>query len=331
MLSVLLLGCQRDQPAGRDGDDDVTSLDTSVETGVSADDTSETGRPPDTPPVSLTWQTVDVGIFMSCGIASDGTVRCWGVDDVCIDQAPHPPEVLSQLSVGGTAGCGLRPDGSLRCWCCTGVGSYPEICDEAPAGTFSRVEVGAFTACAQDAAGILHCWGADAAMGIPPVDPVGDFAMEAEYSVAVRLDGTVVKWGNENWGAGEKPPQDVVFVDISAGRRHACGLDVDGVVHCWGQDTFEEPWPPPPPGSFAQIETFNSATCVIDAFGTATCWWGADLVALEIWTQQMPALPFAQIGLGEWDGCGVTTAGEAYCWGGDPQEEPWLDVPGLNP
>ncbi len=46
---------------------------------------------------------------------------------------------------------------------------------------------------------------------------------------------------------------------------------------------------------------------------------------------QRPAVPFLQVGLGEWDGCGVTLTGEAYCWGGDPNEEPYLDVPLLNP
>ncbi|MBA2321780.1 MAG: hypothetical protein H0V89_11575 [Deltaproteobacteria bacterium] len=115
------------------------------------------------------------------------------------------------------------------------------------------------------------------------------------------------------------------------GNLHVCTLDVAGNGECWGFDGAGSSYPQPPPGTFVSIESYQGKTCVIDAAGLATCWWGGDDEAADVWPIPMPVVPYAQIGLGEPDGCGVSLTGEAYCWGGQIWVGPWLYPPDLNP
>jgi hypothetical protein len=206
------------------------------------------------------------------------------------------------------------------------------VCTDAPTVPgYTRVEVGAETACAQDASGILTCWGYPPVVGTPPAGSVLDYAIEANYNSAILPDGSLYNWGEGNLWGDDRPPEGVVFTDISVGRRHACGLDDQGNAHCWGDTINLTPFPPAPAGTYAQVATFNTVSCFIDLGGLVTCQSGIWEESFQTeWIDQIPALPFAQISLGEWIGCGVTTTGEAYCWGGDPSDLPWLDVPELH-
>jgi hypothetical protein len=118
---------------------------------------------------------------------------------------------------------------------------------------------------------------------------------------------------------------------LSIWRTHACGIDVDGNGRCWGDGFFTGDIGDAPAGAFAWIETYNQVSAFYDANGQPSFVYGVVDDGIELWASQVPADPVAKAGFGEWDGCGVTTSGEAYCWGGDPAEEPWLDVPRLNP
>ncbi|MBA2639025.1 MAG: hypothetical protein H0U77_03310 [Nocardioidaceae bacterium] len=334
MIIILLLACREpaEQTENGPGDDPTVTTDPTlpvpeaVDTAYGVDSAAETGDTGPEPP--LFWTYVDTDSIHSCGLVSDGSVRCWGIDE-CTNNTPRPWEQLTQISLGIGQGCGLRPDGTLLCWNCDHFDE--EVRRETPPGVFLRVEVGAGAACAQDAAGILTCWGVDFVVGTPPPGPVLDFALDANATAAVLPDGSIIAWGDAALWGDDSPPVGVVFSNISMGRRHACGLDTTGLAWCWGDSQNLSPFPPAPPGVWAQIETFNDASCVIDDLGTVSCWYGYPSVSFSLWESQRPAVPFAQLGLGEWDGCGVTLTGEAYCWGGDPSVETWLDVPDLNP
>ncbi|MBA2321466.1 MAG: hypothetical protein H0V89_09945 [Deltaproteobacteria bacterium] len=334
MITALLLACTcRDDPAVADvvGADTDVPEDT-VTTPLPEPEThsGDTGTTHETDTAAeLTWVSADIGYNLACGLVSDGTVRCWGTAE-CEAVTPRPDETFTAISVGGEAGCGLRPDGTVRCWCCDEVNTG-DICLEAPPGSFDRVLVGNHDACAQDSAGILTCWGGQPfdREGEQPVGPVIDFQVESTYAAALLPDGTVQAWGYDVlWQ--EEPPAGVAFTDLGLGRGHACGLDASGAAWCWGQDFFGRPFPDPPPGPWSAIEVYNQTTCVFDSGGLPTCFWSVDVALWEEWESQMIAVqPLVQIGLGEWNGCGVDAVGQAWCWGGDPAVEPCLRVPQL--
>jgi hypothetical protein len=235
-----------------------------------------------------------------------------------------------QVSVGVWAACGLHADGSVRCWCCDND-LYEEICAEAPPEPmFDRVEVGHAMACARDRdSGVLSCWGELEDPQDQPTDPVIDFAIESSYAVAVRADGSLQDWGYDDPWRGQLPPAGVRFVDVGAGRSHACGVDDQGRAYCWGEGFFGGPIGDAPYGTFSQVESFNQVSAFVSPDGDVSLVFGAVLGGLETWAAQLPPEPIGVLGFGEWDGCGITWYGEAYCWGGDPAAEPWLDVPRL--
>ena len=42
------------------------------------------------------------------------------------------------------------------------------------------------------------------------------------HTCEVKSDGTVVCWGNDEWGQATPPPGE--FASVSAGRLHTCGV-----------------------------------------------------------------------------------------------------------
>jgi alpha-tubulin suppressor-like RCC1 family protein len=140
------------------------------------------------------------------------------------------------------------------------------------------------------------------------------------------VDGSVVWWGQGvTWA--EAPPA-VAFTQLAPGRASACALDAAGTAYCWGNDSSLDPFPDGPSGTYTVVDGFNNDMCFLDATGEMTCVWGTDQGWFG-WEFQFPTAPMAQIGLGDWIGCGVDTGGVAWCWGGDPQIFPNILVPAL--
>jgi alpha-tubulin suppressor-like RCC1 family protein len=91
-----------------------------------------------------------------CGVRVDGSIACWGLDELGeVSEAPVEG-VYTYVSGGAASFCAVAVDGSLSCWgdCLGGV------C-EPPAGTFVSVSVGYDHACALTPEGEAVCWGTD--------------------------------------------------------------------------------------------------------------------------------------------------------------------------
>ncbi len=125
---------------------------------------------------------------------------------------------------------------------------------------------------------------------------------------------------------------------LSVGWSHACVIADDG-AWCWGwsqggrlgnagvtADYAESPVPVTNGSGFTQISVGHTHTCALDGDGAAWCWGenydgevGADTSMLEVDEpfQVQTALRFVQVQAGRWHSCGLTAAGEVYCWGSD--------------
>jgi alpha-tubulin suppressor-like RCC1 family protein len=80
------------------------------------------------------------------------------------------------------------------------------------------------------------------------------------------------------------------FVDVAAGSFHTCGLTAAGEAYCWGQN-FQ--------GQLGNGNTGSGADSPIP-------------VRVDF------AGSFASLSLGDRHSCGLTTGGEAWCWGDNP-------------
>lgn len=93
-------------------------------------------------PVSLsgTWKAVATHTSLSCGIAADGTLLCWGggYGSTPVSLVPKffcgANMAFDQVGVGSAHACGITTTGELYCWVRWGPG---RICQMMPSCTLS--------------------------------------------------------------------------------------------------------------------------------------------------------------------------------------------------
>jgi alpha-tubulin suppressor-like RCC1 family protein len=136
------------------------------------------------------------------------------------------------------------------------------------------------------------------------------------------------------------------FTQIATGGSHACGITGVGRLYCWGSDLVGElgagtasPDCPSIGGKcssyplavslsqrVASVAVGDWHTCALTETGKAYCW-GADYYGQlgdgqSYFSTSAPSpvaggLPFASLAMGRMHTCGITAAGDAYCWGSD--------------
>jgi alpha-tubulin suppressor-like RCC1 family protein len=233
------------------------------------------------------------------------------------------------LDVGGTAWCAGQNAGGQ-----VGVKRVGTDCDSAPCVlSFTRVSTsqqfqslvaGGFFTCGLTVAGQAWCWGFDVPSFTLPQNPEIPSLVSAP----------------------------VAFRSLAAGAMHACGLSSDGTAYCWGGNYSGEAgvgpsntypyWTQGPTRvvtaeHFASIVAGEYHTCALTVDGRAFCWGENDHGQLGSSTTEMcgdPSIPnavvapcssvprpvssplrFVGLALGWQHTCGLTSRGEAYCWG----------------
>ncbi len=102
----------------------------------------------------------------------------------------------------------------------------------------------------------------------------GDYFDVDGHSLAIRVDGSIACWGdNEN---DQAPPDGVPgnFVASAAGVLHSLALRVDGSVACWGYNFNGEAPPAGVPGNFVAIAAGGAHSLALRADGSVACWGG---------------------------------------------------------
>jgi len=184
--------------------------------------------------VSFVW-----GNLYVCALSDQGAVWCWGNgSDGQLgfppgDNASYAPDHPTGLDTGVTAiagsayhNCAIKTDKTLWCW---GENSSGELGDPTFAG-FERVTPTQV-----------------ADMG----NEVEDVSAGSSFTCAVKSDGTVWCWGNNqegqlglgSWDQSNHPTPTQVTLpalaqNVELGYRSTCAHLVDGRVFCWGRNLF---------------------------------------------------------------------------------------------
>jgi alpha-tubulin suppressor-like RCC1 family protein len=188
----------------------------------------------------------------------------------------------------------------------------------APASTFVAASPNGDFACALTTTGKVWCWGKDD-YGQVGINVVGSqiatptqvastlsftaLAVTLTSACALTTTGQAYCWGDGRqgqigWnGLGSSPAPYAVsggrtFTAITAGAGHVCALEAGGAVWCWGDNQLGQ----------LGVALAPAATC------------GGQLCS-AVPVQVQGGLSFRQISAGIGQTCGVTTAGEVYCWG----------------
>ncbi|HET9424484.1 MAG TPA: hypothetical protein VFO55_03860 [Gemmatimonadaceae bacterium] len=294
------------------------------------------------------FSSVSSGEWHSCGLTSDGTAWCWGrnssgqlgavTTETCAGLSCSTTAVEVQgglrfrsMEAGNSHSCGVTYSNEAFCWGLNNVGQLgdgtfapsPVPVRAAPTLTFSSVSVDHQQSCGVTTAGEVHCWGANNWR---------------------QLGSSVLT----TCGAQQCSPDPVRVAVPSAsivdvGLGHACALTTTGQMYCWGWNAFGQlgsgsatpQMAGPtlvPGGPYETISAGAVHNCMTRSGGVAVCF-GRDYMpngALGDGTKTTRLAPtpvaggiaFAQVDASNGNyimthSCGVSTAGVAYCWGGN--------------
>jgi alpha-tubulin suppressor-like RCC1 family protein len=267
--------------------------------------------------------TLDLGRDFGCGLIPLGRLYCWGVngfaqlgartDSLCFEELKAPGQsitqpcslspirvgpaiVASSVSAGDGFACGITTQGSAYCW---GDGSFGKIGNGKLGSsstptlvtsglTFASVTVGGEHACGLTPSGAAYCWGQD---------------VDGQLGDARRVNSTTpipVSGG---------PGSIAVFASMSAGFRHTCAIQ-GTVAFCWGRNDRGEL------GLGTNGGTLDTPGQVVGGLQWSAISAGGDTV------QQPPPLRF------ESHTCGLTTSGQAFCWGSNESGQLGIGIVG---
>ena len=134
-----------------------------------------------------------------------------------------------------------------------------------------------------------------------------------EHTCGLREDGSVVCWGDDEYGQAT-PPQGT-FTSVSAGSYHTCGVREDGSVACWGIDNYGRATPPQ--GTFTSVSAGAGHSCGVREDGSVACWGNN-----RNGQATAPSGPFSSVSAGEVHACGIREDGSIACWGFEPYGPP---------
>lgn len=126
---------------------------------------------------------------------------------------------------------------------------------------------------------------------------------------------------------------------IETGAFYSCGLTADGRAWCWGENFagrlgiassaayVATPQPVAGNHAFERLFPGTASTCALTADGAAWCWgtsFSGELgvpgngARFDTPVRVAAGLTFKDFGMGSAYACGLTAAGELYCWGAAP-------------
>ena len=232
---------------------------------------------------SSSWIAVSVGQNFTSAIQSGGTLFTWGRntfgqlgDGTTVDKS-SPVQIGSSswtsVAAGGSHVVAIRSDGLLFAW---GNNNLGRLGDGTTVNKSSPVQIGSSSWTAVSggrnhtiairSGGTLFGWG-DGTFGqlgygstlrlepgllSYPQDTASwtSVASGASHVVAIRSDGLLFAWGNNNYGQlgdGTNITRSVPtqigndsWTVIGAGRRISAGINSNGIVYTWGYNTNGE-------------------------------------------------------------------------------------------
>ena len=196
-----------------------------------------------TPPDGLKADQISAGHLHNCVITpprSEEPVVCFGFGEAAL--AAPDGLVPSQVSVGEHVSCVVGDGGAVSCWWDDELAALP------PEGLVAKyVATSAAFTCAIDTQDRVRCWGLN-----PPELPEDDLQAahisvaqsegttdppetRMRHACAVRLDHSVVCWGDDTEGEVSNVPEGLLATQVSIGNTEACAVSTAGDLVCWGK------------------------------------------------------------------------------------------------
>ena len=279
--------------------------------GQSTTDTATTSE-------NVTYSAVEVGDNYSCGLRTDGTVACWGLNNA--HQASPPTDTkFTAISAGQLLTCGLREDATIQCW---GRGNSP------PKGEFRALTVDDNHGCAIKTDGSAECWTIRNSVTTPkaeaPADVrFADIAASAMHSCGLTDLGSIECWGHDRHPSGfsgggqvSGRPSGTGFLEVAADSEYACAIRTSRKITCWGSDRYGSVETgrtiPPESDRFLDVAPGHQHACGIRLDGSIVCW-GQDTDG--VLSDAPTSGKHIDISSGDFHSCALRDNGTIKCWG----------------
>ncbi|MBS1983200.1 MAG: hypothetical protein JST16_03430 [Bdellovibrionales bacterium] len=247
-------------------------------------------------PSNVTFTRVSAGNQFECGLLSDTTVKCWGLNGsgqlgngsttgsyVPVDvRGPDGSKLssITDIAAGYSSVCALKNDGTVWCWGYNGYGNTgngnttnPQLSPTQVINLTSATQISAgyHSTCARRSNGTIKCWGYNG------YGELGD-----NTTVAQSTPVQVITVSNAN--------------QVSMGMSSACAALSDGTAKCWGYNGM---------GEMGDGTTTNRPTPVnVIAVGGGSAMTGVTYIAAARGNNS-----YAE------HACAVKTDGSMACWG----------------
>ena len=179
-----------------------------------------------------------------------------------------------------------------------------------PTARFTAVDVGDRHACAIRVDKTIVCWGNnDQGQATAPDGQFTAVAVGYSHTCGVRTDNPIICWGDTVFSATRDTP-DSQFSAIATNFRHTCGLRTDNTVVCW--DVNDGSQSEAPDGQFSAVTAGDSHFCGLRTNNTIDCW-GDN----EYGQTDAPNGRFSTVDASGRHTCALRTDNTITCWGGD--------------
>jgi len=203
----------------------------------------------------------------------------------------------------------VRADG-LRAWGSNSDGQVTGL----PAGTeYVAIAAGDAHALALKQDGAVVAWGQnDHGQCTAPPGVYVAIGAGADLSLAIRTDGSIAAWGTDLQKQVSGLPSGGGFVSVKAGEFFAVALRQDGSIIAWGDDTYGQVSLAPADANFTAIAAGDAHAVALRFDGTLVSWGNPPATA------GMPTDgTFAAIGAGGNQCLAIRSDGSIVWWGDD--------------
>jgi alpha-tubulin suppressor-like RCC1 family protein len=226
--------------------------------------------PADVPrPIPLNGlDAVAIGTRHTVALKGDGTVACWGGNDLGQCNPPSDLRDVVAIACGDAHTVALRRDGTVVTWgdVAMGLGEVPP-----DLRSVTAIAAGPRHSLAVLADGTVRAWGDPDVARAPGLDAVQDAVSVAgglTFSAVLRRNGTVQVFGKPPLDVLQ-PPADLEGVRaIAAGWYHVAALRENGTVRSWGYGSRGQTNVPAGLGSVVEIAAGFFYTLALRRDGT---------------------------------------------------------------
>ncbi|MDE2837085.1 MAG: fibronectin type III domain-containing protein [Chloroflexota bacterium] len=246
------------------------------------------------------YKTLASGSVHTCAIATDGSIDCWGWDT--FNQATPPTGTFKSIASHSRHSCAIATDHTIACW---GYHSFAQ--NASPPGTYKSMAIGWEHTCTIMTDDTISCWGLnDHGEGNFPSGTYKAITAGFVHTCAIRSDDSVICRGMNNRGQTRAPAGS--YVSISAGEYHTCAIATDDTITCWGDSRSGKT--DAPGGTYQSILARRNHTCAIATDDSVSCWGENSSGQTDT-----PASAFKDVALSNEHTCGIATDGTVKCWG----------------